>query len=548
MIDNYFALLDYDAGVPVSFPSPFATVPHPISIAAAKQLQRRLIQGIEGHDFRIGSTDYAVNSGKMFGVLVVKDNAGRLGYLSAFSGKLAGKACLPGFVPPIADILSEGSFYRIGEAEISKINDEIQQLETSAVYTGLKHQHLLAETEGSGKLHAMKLQMKEAKKERDIKRKLSEGKPGYQSVCAELAKESIRYQDLYKKLKTEIDSNNNICASRLAQLDNEIARLRELRRQMSGALQQELFVRYSFLCNSGRPKALNDIFYPAQPPAGAGDCAGPKLLQFAFASNLQPIAMAEFWWGQLPKSEIRRHGNFYPSCRGKCLPILSYMLAGLSDLAPAAACPVTTKSLNVLYEDKWLIAIEKPAGMLSVPGKIDGYSVQDYLRANWPENVNPLLLHRLDMSTSGILMAAKTENSHYILQQQFMQRTLKKRYCAVVEGVPASKTGIIDLPLRADIYDRPRQLVCTEHGKPSITHWEKIGAKSGQARLNMYPVTGRTHQLRVHAAHPLGLDMPIAGDDIYGTKAERLLLHAEWISFCHPESGKNIEIYCAAPF
>ncbi|HSD14594.1 MAG TPA: RluA family pseudouridine synthase, partial [Flavobacterium sp.] len=326
----------------------------------------------------------------------------------------------------------------------------------------------------------------------------------------------------------------------------------EERKQKSADLQQQLFDQYHFLNNKGETKSLCAIFETTallKPPAAAGECAAPKLLQYAYLNNLQPIAMAEFWWGESPKSEIRKHGQFYPACRGKCEPILGHMLEGLKvDENPLLINPALGVQLETIYEDDYLAVINKPAEFLSVPGINIMDSVYERMKLKYPEATGPLIVHRLDMATSGILLIAKDKDSHKLLQGQFIRRTVKKRYTALLDGIVKEDEGEIDLPLRIDLDDRPRQLVCYEYGKPAKTKYKVVERTNQNTRIHFWPITGRTHQLRMHASHATGLNCPIVGDDLYGTKADRLHLHAEWIEFKHPVSRETMTFEVPAAF
>jgi tRNA pseudouridine32 synthase/23S rRNA pseudouridine746 synthase len=295
-----------------------------------------------------------------------------------------------------------------------------------------------------------------------------------------------------------------------------------------------------------------DIFEEAHnrvPPTGAGECAAPKMLQFAYSNNLKPITMAEFWWGVSDKSEVRKHGQFYPACRGKCEPILNHMLKGLAiDPNPIMAKLAEAKEIEILFEDAHMLVINKPANLLSIPGKEIEDSVLSRMRIQYPEATGPLVVHRLDMSTSGLLLIAKSKDAHKALQQQFEDRTIRKRYTALLDGALNGKKGAIELPLRVDFHDRPRQLVCFEHGKSAMTNWELVGIEKKGTRVHFYPITGRTHQLRMHAAHHLGLNAPIVGDELYGSHGDRLHLHADQITFMHPETGQEMTITSLVPF
>ena len=332
-----------------------------------------------------------------------------------------------------------------------------------------------------------------------------------------------------------------------------IEALKEERKQRSIALQQWIFEQFRLRNARGEEQDIYSIFTQTahrNPPAGTGECAAPKLLQYAYLNNLQPLAMAEFWWGDSPKGEIRRHGHYYPACRHKCEPILNFMLQGLQvEPNPLLTSNTDATQLETVYEDDYLLVVNKPAGMLSVPGKTGQASVLTLLQERYPDATGPILVHRLDMATSGLLLAAKDKDTHALLQKQFEGRTVKKRYIALLEGIPqAEPKGFIRLPLRPDFDNRPLQMVCYEYGKPAVTRYEIMDTENDRTRMAFYPETGRTHQLRVHAAHPEGLNCPIVGDPLYGQPADRLYLHAERLEFRHPVTGQRLQIQKEAPF
>ena len=332
-----------------------------------------------------------------------------------------------------------------------------------------------------------------------------------------------------------------------------IEALKEERKQRSIALQQWIFEQFRLRNARGEEQDIYSIFTQTahrNPPAGTGECAAPKLLQYAYLNNLQPLAMAEFWWGDSPKGEIRRHGHYYPACRHKCEPILNFMLQGLQvEPNPLLTSNTDATQLETVYEDDYLLVVNKPAGMLSVPGKTGQASVLTLLQERYPDATGPILVHRLDMATSGLLLAAKDKDTHALLQKQFEGRTVKKRYIALLEGIPqAEQKDFIRLPLRPDFDNRPLQMVCYEYGKPAVTRYEIMDTENDRTRIAFYPETGRTHQLRVHAAHPEGLNCPIVGDPLYGQPADRLYLHAERLEFRHPVTGQRLQIQKEAPF
>ena len=359
----------------------------------------------------------------------------------------------------------------------------------------------------------------------------------------------------FKEEEARISSLNVILRS-APQNDTYLESLKEERKNRSIALQQWIFQQFRLRNALGEEQDIHTIFAETahrNPPAGTGECAAPKLLQYAYLHQLQPLAMAEFWWGNSPKGEIRRHGHYYPACRHKCEPILGFMLRGIEvEPNPLLISNTDATQLETVYEDEYLLVVNKPAGMLSVPGKTGQASVLSILQERYPEATGPLLVHRLDMATSGLLLAAKDKDTHALLQKQFEGRTVKKRYIALLDGLVTGKEpkGFIRLPLRPDFDNRPLQMVCFEYGKPAVTRYEILGhvIQSPYTHIALYPETGRTHQLRVHAAHPDGLNCPIVGDPLYGQPSDRLYLHAERLEFKHPVSGKYMHIQKEAPF
>lgn len=557
--DNYLHALPFPDGEPAPRPEqfnyPFHYVPHPLAIAAAEDLQRHLqTQTDWEHDF--GLTGEAVGGrGKMFGVLVVDDPEGNTGYLAAYSGKLADSNDLPGFVPPVYDTLRKEGFYKIGEERLTIINARVKQLVASDELAAAREAFTYAEKQSVLEISRERKAQKAAKAARDHRRAAQRAVlsvSDFTLLEKELAEESVgRHFDL-KDLTRAWTARVENARNELAALTGEIDRLKELRRAYSNHLQRRIFRQYRFLDANGKFRDLPDIFEETifkVPPAGAGECAAPKLLQYAYQKGYQPVAMAEFWWGQSPKSAIRRHGDYYPACRGKCEPILGHMLVGLDvEPNPLLNNPAAGKTLDIVYEDDVMLVVNKPAEFLSVPGRTIEDSVSLRMQQRYPEATGPMLVHRLDMSTSGILLLTKTKDTHKLLQQQFFKRSVRKRYVALLKGRVEGEEGFIDLPLRGDIEDRPRQIVCYEHGKGSRTRWKVMERKDGVTRVHLWPVTGRTHQLRVHCAHALGLNASIVGDDLYGQPAERLCLHAEEIAFIHPVTREEISIVIPAEF
>jgi tRNA pseudouridine32 synthase / 23S rRNA pseudouridine746 synthase len=538
--------------LPEKFTFPFYYEPHELSLIAVRELQEYLeTQTDFDHNFGLNPKQEGLVIGKMFGVLVCENQAGELGYLWAFSGKLAEVNHHNYFVPTIFDMLQENSYFKKEEGVLNALNEKIEILENTEELQSKKSRLEHTINEAVRDIQDQKNKIKRLKTERDEKRKSSINLPKttLESLEITLSEESKKESILLKKMSKYWNFQIEKAQKELDEFLNQIQLLKDERRIKSGALQQKLFAEYSFLNGMGHRKSLGELFNN-NPPAGAGECAAPKLLHFAFEHHLKPIAMAEFWWGQSPKSEIRKHKQFYPACKSKCEPILlTHMLIGLEmESNPFEENPAEGKDIEIVYEDDILLVINKPAEFLSVPGKKITDSVYQRIKERYPEATGPLVVHRLDMSTSGLMLVAKDEATYVNLQSQFIKRTIKKRYVALLDGVLFQKEGVIDLPLRVDIEDRPRQLVCYNHGKSAQTKWEIIATQNNQTLVYFYPITGRTHQLRVHASHELGLKTPIVGDDLYGTKSDRLYLHAEQITFMHPISKKEMKIKKEANF
>lgn len=551
--------------LPEKFTYPFHYTPHPLCVLAAEEVKEYIASRKEWQE--------ELASGKMFGVLIVQTDNGitnneenQIGYLAAFSGNLDGKNLHPYFVPPVYDLLQPEGFFKIEEEQISAINIRIRELENSGSYLDSKEKWKIETEQAKAVLNQAKAELKMAKEAREIRRQSSPELSGEEQ--ASLIRESQYQKAEYKRLEKKWKKRLEELEMEVRHFDIEIERLKTERKERSAALQRKLFEQFRMLNAQGEVKDLYTIFEQTVqkvPPAGAGECALPKLLQYAYLHQLKPLAMAEFWWGDSPKNEIRHHGYYYPSCKGKCEPILQHMLQGLEvDENPLLNPIHEEEELEIVFEDEWLLVINKPAGMLSVPGKAeDRDSVYHRLKKKYPEATGPMIVHRLDMATSGLLLVAKTKEVHQDLQAQFANRSIKKRYVAVLDGIVLSeRTGRIELPLCLNPLDRPRQIVSKEYGKEAITEYkiisesEKIIDESERSineprkytRIVFYPLTGRTHQLRVHAAHPEGLGCPILGDELYGKKADRLYLHAEYIEFRHPIYGDIFRIQKKADF
>lgn len=583
--------------LPQQFTYPFHYTPHPLCLLAAEEVQTYLQKQTAWRE--------ELQKGKMFGVLIVQTEKGEIGYLAAFSGILAGKNQHAFFVPPVYDLQHPDGFFKKEEHQISHLNRQIDALSSDPDFLSICRNVEELRTESARELTDAKKALKKEKAKRDAWRKnqtyrektntsesgtsepirrepsaseLNTNEPNtHESNTSELTAHELNAHEANTK-DSNTDSMNNAFLIRESQFQKAeykrlerrwkerlgalqtridtykaaIERLKTERKMRSAALQQQLFSQFKFLNARGETKDLCAIFHQTvqkTPPAGAGECAAPKLLQYAYLQGWKPLAMAEFWWGESPKTEIRRHGQYYPACKGKCGPILAHMLVGLKVAPnPLLQTAVAEVSLDILWEDEWLVVVHKPAGMAAVPGKAVAGSLFDRLRARYPEATGPLLVHRLDMATSGVLLAAKTKSVHQHLQAQFKNRTIRKRYIALLDGDVRVPEGRIDLPLAPDPLDRPRQRVDPVAGKPALTTYRVLAYAGGRTRIALYPLTGRTHQLRVHAAHRLGLDCPIAGDELYGKKADRLYLHAEYLEFTHPVTGERVGVEKKAPF
>ncbi len=541
--------------LPARFTFPFYYEPHQLTVLAAKQLQTYLeSQQDWQHNFGLeGELKGAI--GKMFGVLVVQKSGGEIGFLAGFSGKLAERNLLKGFVPPVFDMLTEESFFQREQLAINRLTHQLEALQNSPALDELKAQLTALKQQSETEIEVLRLQIIESRKGRKLRRAEAENNLSaleIEALNTQLSKESVAEKNQLKALKQQWQQELEQVEALLNQQLEQITDLKTRRAQQSNLLQTKLFAQYRFLNQAGEYQDLNQLFIDApnkQPPAGAGECAAPKLLQFAFQHQLKPIAMAEFWWGASPKSEIKQHRQFYPACQGKCKPILGHMLKGIEmDENPLLTNPAANKELAIIYQDETIAVVNKPAEFLSVPGKNITDSVYSRMKQQFPDATGPLIVHRLDMSTSGLMVIALSSEANRALVQQFIERTVEKRYVAKLDGLIATEEGEINLPLRVDLNDRPRQLVCYEHGKSALTYWQVKQRDKQHTWLYLYPKTGRTHQLRVHCAHQAGLNMPIIGDDLYGLKAERLHLHAQRLVLNHPLTNERLTFEVDAEF
>ena len=509
----------HEAQPPKLFTFPFCYEPHPLCVAAVGEVRRYLEQHPEWHE--------ELSKGKMFGVLIVRklnvqcSMFNDLGFLAAFSGTLEGKTQHDYFVPPVFDLMAPSCYFQEEEAAISNLNQRIEMLQRTLKPSPLREK--MAE-----ELSAFKELMRQHKAERDRLRK-NASPSGEDGKGAQLVRQSQFEKAEYRRLKLSWEKRIAEDEASLRETQQNIELLQQERHERSVALQQWLFRQFVFLNAKGEEKSLLELFHPAIPPSGAGECCAPRLLQAAYREGLQPLCMAEFWVGASPSDELRIDGHYYPACNSKCRPILRHMLQGL-DVEPNPLLSEREKllsKLHIIYNDGELAVVSKPAGLLSVPGKDDQPNVLDALKSAIPSAKGPLIVHRLDMDTSGLMLVALTEEKYHELQDLFLHHRIKKVYHALLEReMPVGQEGDISLPLRPDFDDRPRQMVDKLHGKPAQTHYRVLGNKDGHALLELSPITGRTHQLRVHCAHPQGLNNPIVGDRLYGKPADRLMLHA----------------------
>ncbi len=552
---NVFKSTIESINLPNKFTFPFYYEPHPLSVIAMQELQTHLkTQSQWQHNFGLtGNTNNAI--GKMFGVLIVRNQQGQLGYLSAYSGKVANSNHLAHFVPPVFDMLVEDNFFMQGQEQLNALTKKIKHLDgdpqTAILVTTIQSEIASSMQEVKQK----KAQIVEARKTRKAQRveaKKNCSPKQAEKLNKQLADESIKQKIQLKQLQAYWAKRVQKAQQNVNTYTKKLTLLIKQRKNLSASLQQQIFEQYRFLNARGQYKSLFAIFkntVQKKPPAAAGECAAPKLLHYAYKWGMRPIAMAEFWWGESPKSSIRKHKNVYPACLGKCQPILEHMLDGMEvDDNPLLNNHENSLSIDIIYEDADMLVINKPCFLLSVPGKNIQDSVYTRIKHSHPKATGPLLVHRIDMATSGLLLVALNNEAHKKLQKQFINRTIKKRYIALLDGLVKQDEGIINLPMSGDFYDRPRQIVDLENGKRAKTQYKVIERKAGKTKIYFYPVTGRTHQLRVHSAHISGLNAPIVGDTLYGQRAKRLHLHAEKIEFSHPTTGELMRFSTQAGF
>lgn len=541
MIEKFHPL-DVDTAameLPRRFTCPFCYEPHPLALMAAKRVQQYVASRDDWAD--------ELSAGKMLGVLVVRSEDSQLGYLAAFSGNLAGSVRHDYFVPPVYDLLDPQGEFKQGEAQITAINHELERMEQSPELADIRRRESLARQEQADEIGDFKALMTRHKLERDERRQRGNLTPENQEA---LLNQSRYEKAELKRIRQRHEARISGIVEEMDVFCRNMAAMRARRKAMSEALQERIFRLFVVSNARGERRDLVEVFKPlgTLPPAGAGECCAPRLLNYAFVNHLLPVCMAEFWWGASPVGEVRHHGHFYPACRSKCKPILDFMLQGLDVEDNPLEQPMGDAGLDIIYDDRWLTVVNKPSGMLTVPGKALEDSLLTRYQAAHPEATGPIVVHRLDQETSGLVLFAKDKASHKALQQQFENHTISKRYIALLDGVVQQDEGVIDLPIRPDVDDRPRQRVDHEHGKPAVTRYRVLERRGPVTRIELEPLTGRTHQLRVHASHPLGLNCPIVGDRLYGTASSRLMLHAQSITFTHPATGRELSVEAPPEF
>lgn len=538
--------------------NPFDYTPDEACVKAFEDLVSRLESLKQSARKEDSDFLHEIEAGKMLGVLIATDKCGDEHTFYAFSGQLGRSGFyFPGFVEPVFDYLQPDGYFKKNEAVISGMNEEIA-LYVSQVLLVREREYEEVKKRLDAKVSAFTEKCRVSKTERDCRRKRGDiGKEELEEMIRRSQYEKAELRRMKKRAEHELSPY----AMALDEARSTLDEMKEKRRVSSEKLQQWLFSNFLVTNARGEERSLSEIFATTPlgvPPSGAGECCAPKLLQAAYRRGLTPKAMAEYWYGSPKGGELRIHGVYYPACRGKCLPVLSWMLQGLQVDPPLDKFGDTgiTFSPEIIYENEWFCVVNKPSGMLSVPGKGDNISVQQWLQQRYGRERNVRMAHRLDQDTSGLLVATFGDLSYKTIQKLFATRKVDKRYVAVLEGDYKAKDipekGSINLPLSPDWLDRPRQHVDIEAGKDALSEYEFLTVKNGKSRVIFHPLTGRTHQLRVHAASTKGLGMPIAGDPLYGVKnshrEERLLLHAHTLEFVFPLDGKQYRFESPVPF
>lgn len=529
--------------------SPFEYTPDEECKAAFRELESRIdaLRASEVEAEREFCRE--LDAGKMLGILIAQDAEGERHTLYAFSGQIGdGEFHFPGFVGPAFDYLQPDGYFKAHEGEIFRQNREIADFENyilREVLAEYEEQKGMADAE----IEEYKRHCAESKRERAQRR--ASGNCSAEELQAMTRQSQFEKAEL-RRIKKRAEERLAPYELKLKAARESLAAMKEARRRDSENLQDWLFSNFKVLNAEGDSKSLKEIFAatPSKiPPSGSGECCAPKLLHAAYSRGFKPLKIAEYWYGRSKRGEVRVHGHHYPACRGKCWPVLGWMLKGL-EVTPAldfnADLSMSVDKLKILFENEWFCVVEKPEGLLSVPGRSAAPSVQSLLEERYGLQKRVKVAHRLDRDTSGLLIAAFGDEAFSTIQALFSRREVKKRYSSVLEGdfreLGHEERGEIRLPLSPDWIDRPRQRVDHEEGKEALTEYEFTAVREGRSHVYFYPHTGRTHQLRVHAASEQGLSMPISGDKLYGNpnnQERRMMLHADRMEFIFPLDGKR---------
>lgn len=484
--------------------------------------------------------------GKMYGVLLVETASGGQQVLKAFSGLLHGQREVTGWVPPIpgreqvawaeADTLTQLEAMKQQLIALQNLPERSQLAAQLQEFTS-QRQQLATE-------HTHRKQQRQ--QQRQILQQTLTGES--LAIALEQLDEQSRQDGMQRRrLKRQQGEQLQPLQRRVEQADAQMRELKQQRKHLSRQLQTQMHHVYQLTNFAGKTLPLQTLMPSGSMPTGTGECCAPKLLHYAATHGLKPLAMAEFWWGKASANQDKISGEFYGACTERCQPLMGFLLSGLST-AVLASNPLT---VTILYQDEWLIAVDKPAGLLSVPGRYRDRqdSVQSRLRSLF-SNETLTAIHRLDQETSGILLVARDVQTCRSLSQQFQQRQVHKVYEAILAGRMTQDEGVIELPLWGNPSDRPRRTVDWQQGKPAVTKFRVLASASDFTRIEFFPITGRNHQLRVHAADPAGLGVPILGDRLYGcqSNAQRLHLHAREITIQHPHTQQPLHLQSITPF
>lgn len=540
--------------------NPFDYIPDRVCHEAFRELCGRL-EALKNSG-RPGDVNFMreLEAGKMLGVLIADGADGVRHTLYAFSGQLGhGGFHFPGFVGPVFDYLQPDGHFKTHERDISRQNLDISRFETD-ILPPVRKEYERVRNAFDAEVSAARDKYRESKSARDARRKA--GDVSDAELAAMIRQSQFEKAELHR-LKKRVTAQLEPYATRLKEAEAQLSAMKEKRRADSEALQQWLFTNFRLLNARGESRSLSEIFADTPmpvPPSGAGECCAPKLLQATYLQGWHPLAIAEYWYGRGKEGEVRIHGRHYPACRGKCRPVLGWMLQGL-DIEPPldSNCDADIDlKPEVIFENQWFCVVDKPSGILSVPGKGAAISVQQWLEAKYGPERDVKVVHRLDQDTSGLLIAAFGPVAYKALQFLFATRQVKKTYVADLEGDYQSRgvpqKGRIELPLSPDWLDRPRQRVDLDTGKDAVTDYEFLSVSDSHSRVMLHPLTGRTHQLRIHSASDAGLGMPIVGDRLYGHgndcphNSRRLRLHAMTLEFISPFDRRPCRFDSPLPF